>query len=124
LRNDRCSGHAGRVHDTFTNLATGAIVSIGGEGGLQGCDGDAVARERLRIQVLEARAVAVVRDMNGNVVLRDRGASWRTFVFDTLGDSEPGGEVLEESIDRVSGPHPLLDMEEAAFCEIVNDLLG
>jgi hypothetical protein len=32
LRNDRCSGHAGRVHDTFTNLATGAIVSIGARG--------------------------------------------------------------------------------------------
>jgi hypothetical protein len=75
-------------------------------------------------KVPEAGAVAVVRDMNGNVVLRDRGAVWRTFVFDTLGDSEPGGEVLEESIDRVSGPHPLLDMEEAALCDMVNDLIG
>jgi hypothetical protein len=66
--------------------------------------------------------IVVVRDMAGVVVARDRGAVWTTIVFDTLGDSMPGGEVLDETVDRVSGPHPLFD--EAAFCATVHDLIG
>ena len=66
----------------------------------------------------------VVRDMAGNVVLRDAGATWITIVFDTLGDSMPGGEILDETVDRVSGPHPLFEKDEAAFCDMVHDLIG
>jgi hypothetical protein len=66
----------------------------------------------------------VVRDMGGNVMLRDRGVFRTTIVFDTLGDSMPGGDVLDETVDRVSGPHPLFEMDEAAFCAMVDDLIG
>jgi hypothetical protein len=62
--------------------------------------------------------------MDGNVVLREAGAIWFEIVFDTLGDSMPGGEVLDETVLRVSGPHPLFDMDEAAFCGMVHDLIG
>jgi hypothetical protein len=62
--------------------------------------------------------------MNGKVVLRDRGAIFRTIIFDTLGDSKPGGVIVSETIDRVSGPHPDLDMDEATFCALVHDLIG
>ena len=62
--------------------------------------------------------------MDGDDVLREAGAVWMTIVFDTLGDSMPGGEVLDERIDRVSGPHPLLEMDEATFCELVHDQIG
>ena len=110
--------------DTFTNLATGAFFTITGEGVFKDVKATPLGENIFAFKVLEAGKPAVVRDMNGNVVLRDRGAIWRTFEFDTLGDSQPGGEVLEETIDRVSGPHPLLDMEEAAFCEMVHDLIG
>ena len=57
-------------------------------------------------------------------MLRDRGAIWWTVVFDTLGDSRPGGEVIAETVDRVSGPHPLFEMDDAAFCSMVHDLIG
>ena len=66
----------------------------------------------------------VVRDMDGNVVLQDTGVFRTTIVFDTLGDSMPGGVVLDETVDRVSGPHPLFEMDEAAFCDMVHDLIG
>jgi hypothetical protein len=66
----------------------------------------------------------VVRDMNGNVVLRESGSIWLTVVFDTLGDSQPGGVPLVESVDRVSGPHPLFEMDDAAFCDMVHALIG
>jgi hypothetical protein len=109
--------------DTFTNLATGASFSIGGR--LTGMD---VKATPLGGNVFEFKfresGMVVVRDMDGDVVLREAGAVWSTIVFDTLGDSMPGGVVLDESVDRVSGPHPLLEMDEAAFCDMVHDLIG
>jgi len=109
--------------DTFTNLATGASFSI--EGRLTGMD---VKATPLGGNVFEFRfresGTVVVRDMDGDVVLRQAGAVWLTIVFDTLGDSMPGGEVLDETVARVSGPHPLDEMDDAAFCEMVHDLIG
>jgi hypothetical protein len=109
--------------DTFTNLATGASFSIGGR--LTGMD---VKATPLGGNVFEFRfresGTVVVRDMAGDVVLRDAGAIWGTVVFDTLGDSMPGGEVLDERVDRVSGPHALFEMDEVAFCDLVHDLIG
>jgi hypothetical protein len=109
--------------DTFTSLATDASFSV--EGRLTGMD---VKATPLGGNVFEFRfresGTVTVRDMAGDVVLRDRGAIWTTIVFDTLGDSMPGGEVLDETVDRVSGPHPLFEMDEAAFCDMVDDLIG
>jgi hypothetical protein len=107
--------------DTFTNLATDASFSV--EGRLTGMD---VKATPLGGNVFEFKfresGIVVVRDIDGVVVARDRGAIWTTIVFDTLGDSMPGGEVLDETVDRISGPHPLFD--EAAFCATVHDLIG
>jgi len=109
--------------DTFTNIATDASFSI--EGRLTGMD---VKATPLGGNVFEFKfresGTVVVRDMGGDVVLRDSGATWITIVFDTLGDSMPGGEVLDETVDRISGPHPLFEMDEAAFCDMVHDLIG
>jgi hypothetical protein len=109
--------------DTFTNLATGASFSIGGR--LTGMDVKAtpLGGNVFEFELRESGMV-VLRDMAGDVVLHEAGAVWTTVVFDTLGDSTPGGEVLDESFTRVSGPHPLLEMEEAAFCDLVGDLIG
>jgi len=109
--------------DTFTNLATGASFTIAGH--LTGMDVKAtpLGGNLFEFKFRESGTVAL-RDMDGKVVLRDAGAIWLTVVFDTLGDSMPGGETLDETVDRVSGPHPLQDMDEAAFCDIVHDLIG
>jgi hypothetical protein len=109
--------------DTFTNLATGTSFSI--EGRITSMD---VKASPLGDNVFDFTSrdsgTTVVRDMDGNVVLREAGAIWFEIVFDTLGDSMPGGEVLDETVLRVSGPHPLFDMDEAAFCGMVHDLIG
>ena len=112
-----------QVTDTFTNLATGASFSI--ESNIIDKD---VKATPLGGNVFEFRFQEagrnVVRDMDGNVVLQDTGVFRTTIVFDTLGDSMPGGVVLDETLDRVSGPHPLFEMDEAAFCDMVHDLIG
>jgi len=54
----------------------------------------------------------VVRDADGNVLLRDRGVLQLTAVFDTLGDGQPGGVLISETV-VVRGPH------SDAFCEVV-----
>ena len=110
--------------DTFTNLATGASFTIEGGGISKDVRATRVSGNVFEFTVLDAGMTAVVRDMDGNVVLRDRGALWRTILFDTLGDSQPGGVPLEEVVTRVSGPHPLFDMDEDAFCGMVHELIG
>ena len=62
-----------------------------------------------------------IEDSSGNVVLRDRGVTKRTALFDTEGDDMPGGIELAELDFSFAGPHPGLF---ADFCAIVNDLLG
>jgi hypothetical protein len=112
-----------RITDKFTNLATGAFFT--NEARITGMD---VKATPLGGNVFEFEyresGNGVVRDMAGNVVLRDRGAIWTRVVFDTLGDSEPGGEILDESVIRVSGPHPGFEQDEEAFCAKVHDLIG
>lgn len=63
----------------------------------------------------------VVEDMSGKVVLRDRGMVESRYVFDTLGDGQPGGEFLEFEVTDVHGPHPSFDVD---FCELALDLTG
>ena len=113
-----------RSKDTITNLATGAFFTVEGKGVFKDVKATPLGGNVFKFTVLEAGAVAVLRDMDGNVVLRDRGAIWRTFVFDTLGDGEPGGEVLEETVDRVSGPHPLFEGDDEDRCALLLDLIG
>ena len=109
--------------DTFTNVATDAFFTV--EARLTEIDIKAtpLGGNLFEFEFREA-GMSVVRDMDGNVVLRDRGVIWMRQVFDTLGDSRPGGEIKDESVIRVSGPHPGFDQDENAFCATVHDLIG
>ena len=71
------------------------------------------------VTAIETGQPFVIEDPSGRVVLRDRGAVRGTYVFDTLGDGQPGGDVLAVTDVVVHGPHPSLD---DAFCEIATAL--
>ncbi len=62
--------------------------------------------------------------MSGTVVLRDRGSLSFTYLFDSGGDSVPGGTFVEDVSLRVSGPHPGFFLDEAAQCAGVIDMIG
>ena len=66
----------------------------------------------------------VVRNMAGTVVLRDRGSLTLTYLFDTLGDSVPGGIDIGDLSLRVSGPHPGYFLDPAAQCQALVSLIG
>ncbi|MFL5775430.1 MAG: hypothetical protein ACJ76W_04065 [Chloroflexota bacterium] len=57
----------------------------------------------------------VVRDSDGNLVMRDRGVIREVIQFDTLGDDVPGGEFVTGVSFSVSGPHPGLDVDLCSF---------
>lgn len=63
----------------------------------------------------------VLRDSSGKVRYRDAGNVVIEYTFDTLGDSEPGGELLSEEQIRTSGR---FDTFDADFCAVVQDLIG
>jgi len=70
---------------------------------------------------VEAGQSFVVEDSLGNVVLRDRGSIRFRTVFDTGGDTEPGGTFVEFLGAEVHGPHPGFFTD---FCQIADDLVG
>lgn len=110
--------------DTFTNLANGESFRIEfriREGDLTGrhVEGD--------IYEFTGTTVGVERvvDGDGHLVLRDAGQFRQTYLFDTLGDGMPGGEYVGDPSESVlRGPHPLSEMDDAAFCDMVHDLIG
>jgi hypothetical protein len=57
----------------------------------------------------------VVRDGRGKALYRTRGTVVSRELFDTLGDSQPGGYSLSFEPVKVRGPHPLLDVD---LCDV------
>ena len=110
--------------DRITNLATGAFFTVSGKEMFRDVKATPVGGTVFEFTTKQSGVPATVRDMDGTVVLRDRGTVSFTVLFDTLGDSQPGGDILEETVDRVSGPHPFSGMSEDEFCAMVNDLIG
>ena len=63
----------------------------------------------------------VLRDEDGNVLVRDRGSLRVTFQVDTLGDSDLENDVFIEdswSLVRDSGRHPAFYFD---FCEVMTE---
>lgn len=73
---------------------------------------------------IEAGVPFTVRDAAGSVVLRDRGVLRHHQLFDTLGDSAPGGIAIDDEVVAVGGPHPGFDQTEDEFCAMVVSLIG
>ena len=71
--------------------------------------------------LLQAGQPFVIEDAEGNVIVRDRGLIRLAFLFDTLGDGQPGGVRGEETQFVAHGPHPGFSVD---FCAIAAELTG
>jgi hypothetical protein len=72
-------------------------------------------------EVKEAGQPFRLYDSEGNLLLRDRGVIRSTFDFDTLGDDEPGAELVQDVELSVRGPHP--GFEDETLCPVLVPLL-
>lgn len=63
----------------------------------------------------------VFENSAGEVVIRDSGQIRIRDVFDTLGDGQPGGVLLDEEITGVHGSFPGFDVD---FCDVATELIG
>lgn len=110
-----------RFREVLTNPATGEWFVIHGVSLFKEVSGRQIDGDIWEFTVHEVGLPFVVEDSDGNVVLRDRGRVSLRAVFDTLGDGQPGGILLEEEITGVHGPHPGIDVD---FCALATDLIG
>ena len=69
-------------------------------------------------RAIEAGQPFSVYDADGNLVLRDRGAIRTTYLFDTQGDDEPGGLIVELIDVQLRGPHPSWGTDWSAICAL------
>jgi hypothetical protein len=112
-----------RFTETVTNPATGGffyIVHRGLSNDIKATQVDGTVYEFVTV---EAGQPFVIKDAAGNVVSRDRGVIRHTFLFDTLGDSQPGGEFIVALSDDVHGPHPAF-APDFPFCDVAAQLTG
>jgi hypothetical protein len=122
-------GEAFLVRDTYsyrdvlTNRDTGEWFVVRGHAVFHEIKGTQVEGSIYEFVAIEAGQPFVLEDSEGNVIVRDRGVIRRTALFDTLGDGEPGGIVLDETVDSLNGPHPSF-ADDFPFCEIAAELTG
>jgi hypothetical protein len=109
--------------DVITNPATGKYFVIQGHGLFHEIKAKLVEGTIYEFKAVEAGQPFAIYDSDGNEIVRDRGVIRHTFLFDTQGDGQPGGEFLEETEAVVHGPHPGF-ADDFPFCEIAAELTG
>ena len=117
--------------ETITNLANGKFYTV--EHHSMAKDTKAVPQggTLFIFDTIEVGQPFTVKDMSGEIVLRERGQLRWTYLFDTLGnDGEggvpaPGGDQVGPDLDvKVAGPHAAFEMTEEEWCAFQDDLVG
>ena len=109
---------------TFTNLDTGAYFTSAWHTNFRELpatlvgDSDSI----VTYQTQESGVLDTIRDSSGVVRYRIAGNLVFQWVFDTEGDSTPGGVSLDEQFLRTSGHWTTF--EDGALCAIVDELIG
>jgi hypothetical protein len=110
--------------DVITNPESGAFFTVTGSSLFKEARARLVEGSVFTYETIEAGQPFVVTDMTGKVVLRDVGVIEASYVFDSLGDSAPGGVQLQDpTLVRVAGPHPGFE-ETFDFCALADQLIG
>jgi hypothetical protein len=108
---------------TYTNLETGAFFTQEWHTNFRELPATIVDETGpvVTYQTKESGVWDVLRDSSGRVRYRSAGNLVFQWVYDTEGDSAPGGLVLDEQFIRTSGHWTTFD---ADICAIVDELIG
>ena len=106
--------------ETHTNPATGAYVTITGNGVFNEIKATHVEGTIFLFEAVDAGQPFRLYDSDGNLVARDRGSIRHRFLFDTEGDDVPGGIYLDAFPSEPHGPHPGFEN----FCGLITPLIG
>jgi hypothetical protein len=107
--------------ETWTNLTTGKWFVIRGQVLFNEVEATHVEGSIFQFRFVEAGQPFVVEDSEGNVVERNSGSVHVTYLFDTQGDDQPGGEWVADVDFWIAGPHPSIDKHP---CEYAVELIG
>lgn len=109
--------------EVITNPETGKWFVVSGNGLFHQIEATQVIGTIYEYVAIEAGQPFTIEDSAGKVIVRDRGVIRQTILFDTLGDSTPGGVFLGETDTVLHGPHPGF-ADDFSFCEIAAQLTG
>lgn len=107
--------------ETHTNAESGESLTIEMQGLYNEVKATRISGTVFEFAAVDAGQPFSLYDSDGNLVLRDRGSVRLNVVFDTLGDDEPGGEMVAELEPALHGPHPSWDTDH---CEMITPLIG
>lgn len=108
----------------FTNVETGAYFTESWHTTFKELPGTVISDDDpdvVKYRTHETGVWDVIRDSSGKVRYRSTGNLVFEYVFDTGGDSAPGGELISEEFIRTSGNWQTFD---AHFCDIADELIG
>ncbi len=130
VRNVRGSdGQAFLVEDHFrfgevlTNPANGKSMRIWGRGVFKEHSAKHIEGDIWEFISTTTGIPFVVQKSSGKVLVKDIGQVTFRTVFDTLGDSQPGGEFVEDELLKIRGRFPSLDAD-FDFCAVVEKAIG
>ena len=109
--------------EVLTNPANGRRMFISGHGRFRELKATRVEGNVFEFISVDAGTPLVVRDKRGRIVLKDHGKIVTKDTFDTLGDSQPGGEYLDSEVLSIKGHFPSYD-PDFDFCALVSRLIG
>ena len=102
-------------HSTDVRRSDGLALHFSGRANFIETKATRVEGSIFEFTAVEAGQPFVVRDDDGNVLVRDRGTIRQTILFDTLGDATPGGIFIEDVSFRANGPHPGFEFDACDY---------
>lgn len=99
-----------------TNLKTDKSIIFSGRGTFRETKATHVEGTVWEFEWLEAGQPLQITDLDGNVLAFERGVVKGSTVFDTLGDGQPGGEIVSE-VEPVF--HGKFETGDLGFCDFV-----
>jgi hypothetical protein len=112
-----------QFQEVWTNPANGRKAYVSGKGHFREVKAEHVDGDVWRFLSVDTGQPFVVRNDKGHVVLSDEGRIVRSTLFDTLGDGQPGGDVLDETVVSQTGHFPSRE-PDFDFCALVSRVLG